>query len=161
MVAEIEAMLDLQDGTVIAFGGGRVVVGENIEWQGVRVWISLFCVGGFRKEAVALGVGEKFGARKLSLASLIYFAMGIIHRAPPIDVLRAIQRLGTMVYIIPCPCKNDTTGEKYGNSPVAVAPDEEDMLRERGDQVRADARSGGGSAASVAAGDGAGRQIMV
>ena len=118
MVAEIEAMLDLPEGTVIAFGGRRVVVGENIEWQGVRVWISLFCVGGFRKEAVALGVGEKFGARKLSLVSLIYFAMGVIHRAPPIDVLRAIQRLGTMVYIIPCPCKNDTTGEKYGNSPA-------------------------------------------
>ena len=32
---------------------------DNIEWQGVRVWITLFCVGGFHKEAVALGPDEK------------------------------------------------------------------------------------------------------
>ena len=111
-------MLDLPDGTTIAFSGGRIVVGGNVEWQGVRVWITLYCVGGFRKEAVALRPGEIFGARKLALASLIYFAMGVIHRAPPLSVLRAIQRIGTMVYIIPCPCKNDTTGAKYGNSPI-------------------------------------------
>ena len=41
--------------------------------------------------------------------------MGVIHRAPPIEVLRAIQCVGTMVYVIPCQCKKDTTWSKYGN----------------------------------------------
>ena len=37
------------------------------------------------------------------------------------QMLRGFRRLGTMVYVIPPPCKNDTTGQKYGNSPVPSA----------------------------------------
>ena len=117
-VVEIEAMLDLPEGTTIVFAGGSVAVGDNLEWQGVRVWISLYCVGGFRKEAVAIGRGEVFGFRKLSLANLTYVAEGVVYRAPPPHQLRDMRRVGTAVYITPSPCKNDTTGKKYGNSPI-------------------------------------------
>ena len=78
-IEEIEAMLDLPLGTVVIFAGGRVVVGHNLEWQGVRVWIALFCVGGFRKEAMGVGHGEVFGFRKLSLANLTYVSEGVIY----------------------------------------------------------------------------------
>ena len=93
-------------------------MGVNLEWQGVRVWISLFCVSGFRKEAVAIGTGETFGFRKLSLANLTYVVDGVVYREPPPYLLAGMRRVGTVVYTTPAPCKNDMTGQKYGNSPI-------------------------------------------
>lgn len=46
---------------------GHLVVGENLEWQGVRVMITRLGTMGPRKEAIALDTGELFGARKLSM----------------------------------------------------------------------------------------------
>ena len=59
-----------------------------------------------------------FGFRKLSLANLTYVAEGVVYRAPPPHQLRGMRRVGTVVYTTPSPCKNDTTGQKYGNSPI-------------------------------------------
>jgi hypothetical protein len=44
--SELLAMLALPAGTRVAWGGGSVVVGPGIEWQGVRVFIALFATMG-------------------------------------------------------------------------------------------------------------------
>ena len=119
--AEIEGMLALPAGTVISYKGGRVVVGDNPDWWGVRVWISLFCTGGFRKEAVGLERGETFGWRKLSLHHLTYAHGRELYRSPGLQQLIALRAIGTTAYVTPCPCKNDTTGKKYANHPVPSA----------------------------------------
>eukprot|EP00965_Chrysotila_dentata_P015275 505198-Pleurochrysis_carterae.AAC.1 len=66
--AEIVGLLSLPHGTVV----DGVLVGDNLAWQGVRVWIALFATGGLRKEAVALGPGEKLDAFKLTLVDVVY-----------------------------------------------------------------------------------------
>jgi hypothetical protein len=116
--SEIVAMLELPYGTVV----GGIVVGDNVEWQGVRVFIALYCTMGPRKEAVALGPGQAYnnGARTLSLFRLTYRRGAVLVKAPTVEQLRAVA-MGDMVYITPPPCKNDRTGTKYGNSPVPAA----------------------------------------
>ena len=120
---EISAMLLLPEGTAIGNGADAITVGDiNLEWQGVRTWIALLCTGGFRKEAVALGPEECAGPRKLTLLhSITYRRDGVVHRAPTLALLLTLAALGTVVYITPCPCKNDPKGDKFGNSPVPSA----------------------------------------
>ena len=43
---------------------GSIRVGDNLEWQGVKVLICALCTGGWRKEAIALGKDEKPGFRE-------------------------------------------------------------------------------------------------
>ena len=119
--AEISAMLQLPDGTIVGSGADAITVGDNLEWQGVRVWIALFCTGGFRKEAVALGPGERVGPRKLTLHNVTYRRDGVIYRAPTLALLLLLMQLGTLAYITPPPCKNDPKGDKFGNSPIPSA----------------------------------------
>ena len=121
LVGEIISMLNLPPGTVVGIGAMSVTVGDNLQWQGVRVWITLLCTGGFRKEAFAIGTDEKFGHRKLSLRNVVYRRDGDIFRAPTLAMLLWLAAFGTIVYVIPCPCKNDAKGDKYGNSPVPSA----------------------------------------
>lgn len=113
---EIDAMLALPDGVIVA----GVVVGDNLPWQGIRTLICLFCTMGCRKEAVALGPGERMGPPKLSLWHLTWRLGGVILRSPILAQLRAIT-WGNTTHITPCPCKNDPTGLKFGNSPVPSA----------------------------------------
>ena len=70
---------------------GRFVVGYNLEWQGVRVLIALFCTMGCRQEAVALGAGEVLGPRKLRLSSVAYLFDGVLVTAPSLAQLRAVN----------------------------------------------------------------------
>ena len=114
---EIHAALQLPIGTVV----GDIVVGPNIEWQGARVFIALFANSGFRKEAVALGQGEVLGPRKLRLSNVIYRIDGEVVRNPSHAQLEAMLRgdyLEVVVYVLPVPCKNDPTNQKFGNSPI-------------------------------------------
>ena len=115
---EIRAMLLLPPGTVVRFSGAAIVVGDNLEWQGCVVWINMLCTGGFRKEVFALGPGERDGPRKASLHNVVYAAKGVLYREPTLAELHSLACVGTTAYVIPPPCKNDTTGAKYGNSPV-------------------------------------------
>ena len=95
-------------------------MGDNLDWQGVCVWMWLYCVMGCRKEAVALEGGEPFGARKLSLFHLSYRHGGVLYRSLTRAQLASFAT-GDVVYITPCPCKNDRTGLKYANHPVPAA----------------------------------------
>ena len=119
--SEIIGMLSLPEGTRVVVGGVVVTVGDNLEWQGTRVFIALFATMGCRKEAVALGPDEAFGPRKLSLWHITYKLDGLIVRLPTTQQLQTRVTWGTVVYITPCPCKNDVKGDKYGNSPVPSA----------------------------------------
>ena len=65
--------MGLRPGTVV-YG---VTVGENLEWQGVVVWINLLCTGGWRKEAIGIEPGEVFGPRKLRLSSALYLLSNV------------------------------------------------------------------------------------
>jgi len=111
---EIIAMLQLPPGTVIH---GDLVVGDNLEWQGMVVLICLNATGGFRKEAVALGKDEKIGARKLKLSDIVYRFSGVITKEPTVEMLRTM-RDGDMAWILPVCCKNDPTNKKFGGTPV-------------------------------------------
>ncbi|KOO23681.1 hypothetical protein Ctob_003729 [Chrysochromulina tobinii] len=115
--AEIFALLNLPKGTLVAHGSSCVVVGDNLEWQGVVVFINLYCTGGWRKEAIALGPKEVFGGRKLSLSEVTYRIGGTLHREPTVAILQQIT-WGDMCYINPVPCKNDPDNSKFGSSPV-------------------------------------------
>ncbi|KAL3928931.1 MAG: hypothetical protein SGPRY_002180, partial [Prymnesium sp.] len=99
---------------------GHLAVGDNLEWQGVRVMITLYCTMGPRKDAIALDRGEVFGPRKLSLWHITWRLKCLLQRAPTVHILRAIVP-GDVLYVTPCPCKNDPTGTKYGNGPVPSA----------------------------------------
>jgi hypothetical protein len=115
--AEIVAILNLPAGTCVAHGSSVVTVGENLEWQGVVVFINLFCTGGWRKEAIALGPKEAFGGRKLSLGEVTYRIGGVLHREPTVQQLLRIT-WNDLCYINPVPCKNDPDNSKFGSSPV-------------------------------------------
>ena len=115
--AEIVAILNLPAGTLVAYGSSVITVGENLEWQGVVVFINLYCTGGWRKEAIALGVKEVFGGRKLSLSEVTYRIGKVLYREPTIQVLLSIT-WGDMGYVNPVPCKNDPDNSKFGGSPV-------------------------------------------
>ena len=115
--AEIVAMLHLAPGTVVPWGSSYVLVGDNLEWQGVVVFINLYCTGGWRKEAIALGAGEMFGGRKLSLGEVTYRIGNVLYREPTIHVLLRLT-WGDMGYVNPVPCKNDPDNSKFGGSPV-------------------------------------------
>ena len=111
---EVLALLNLPRGTVVGHG---IVVGDNIDWQGVVVFIVLYLTGGWRKEAIALGPKEVFGGRKLSLGEVTYRLGGVLHRGPTAAMLLAIT-WGDMCYVNPVPCKNDPDNSKFGGSPV-------------------------------------------
>ena len=113
-------MLSVSPGTRICSAAGMIEVGDNIAWQGIVVWITLFCTMGCRKEAIALRTGEVFNAQKLSLFYISYRYRGMLHRSLSREQLNSFS-VGDIVYITPCPCKNDRTGLKYGNSPVPAA----------------------------------------
>ena len=49
-----------------------MIVGNNVEWQGVRVFVTLYATMGCRKEAIVLGKGEVPGPRKLMLKAVVY-----------------------------------------------------------------------------------------
>ena len=115
--AEIVAMLHLAPGTVVPLGSSYITVGDNLEWQGVVVFINLYCTGGWRKEAIALGAKEVFGGRKLSLGEVTYRIGNVLYREPTIHVLLSIT-WGDMSYVNPVPCKNDPDNSKFGSSPV-------------------------------------------
>jgi hypothetical protein len=115
--SEIVGMLRLPTGTRIVAGGHDVTVGDNLEWQGIVVFINLYATGGWRKEAIALGVDEAFGHRKLSLWHVTHLLGGTLRRAPSPAQLRGAT-WGDVTYVTPCPCKNDMDGTKYMNSPV-------------------------------------------
>jgi hypothetical protein len=115
--AEIVAILNLPTGTHVAHGSSVVTVGDNLEWQGVVVFINLYCTGGWRKEAIALGPKESFGGRKLSLGEVTYRIGGVLHREPTVQQLLSIT-WNDMCYINPVPCKNDPDNSKFGSSPV-------------------------------------------
>ena len=98
-----------------------ITVGPNLEWQGVRVFVALFATMGCRKEAIALGKGEAPGPRKLMLKAVVYrFEQAIVAHPSRAQLQAALDGCFTLVlvYVIPCPCKNDPTGAKFGNSPV-------------------------------------------
>lgn len=114
LTTEIVAILNLPPGTTIVEG---IVVGENIEWQSVRVMIALFCTAGFRKEAVGIGRGEAFGPRKLGLFQVTYRFHGVLTRTPRRRQLLEIA-VGAMSYITPVPCKNDRDNKKFGATPI-------------------------------------------
>jgi hypothetical protein len=111
------ALLRLRPGTVINHGSSFITVGDNIEWQGVVVFINLYCTGGWRKEAIALGPKEVFGGRKLSLGDITYRIGGTLYREPTVRVLLGVT-WGDMCYVNPVPCKNDPDNSKFGGSPV-------------------------------------------
>ena len=115
--AEIVAILRLPPGTVVPYAASGITVGDNLEWQGIVVFITLYCTGGWRKEAIALGAKEVFGGRKLSLGEVTYRIGGILYRVPTIAVLLALT-WGDMGYVNPVPCKNDPDNSKFGGSPV-------------------------------------------
>jgi len=115
--SEIVALLRLRPGKVINHGSSFITVGDNIEWQGVVVFINLYCTGGWRKEAIALGPKEVFGGRKLSLGDITYRIGGTLHREPTVRVLLGVT-WGDMCYVNPVPCKNDPDNSKFGGSPV-------------------------------------------
>jgi len=115
--AEIFALLNLPKGTLVAHGSSCIVVGDNLEWQGVVVFINLYCTGGWRKEAIALGPKEVFGGRKLSLSEVTYRIGGTLHREPTVAILQSLT-WGDMCYVNPVPCKNDPDNSKFGGSPV-------------------------------------------
>jgi hypothetical protein len=114
---EIFALLHLPKGTLVPHGSSLVVVGDNLEWQGVVVFINLYCTGGWRKEAIALGPKEVFGGRKLSLGEVTYRIGGTLHREPTVAILQSLT-WGDMCYVNPVPCKNDPDNSKFGGSPV-------------------------------------------
>ena len=115
--AEIVAILHLPLGTVVPYAATGITVGDNIEWQGVVVFINLYCTGGWRKEAIALGAKEAFGGRKLSLGEVTYRIGGSLYREPTIPILLRLT-WGDMGYVNPVPCKNDPDNSKFGGSPV-------------------------------------------
>jgi len=114
--AEIVGMLSLPQGTKV----GELTVGPNVEWQGVRVTLALGATMAPRIEAFAIGQDEEFGPRKLSLDHVTYKLGGEYVRIPTAEQL-ANPKIGDMVFIIPCPCKNDGDGSKYGGSPIPSA----------------------------------------
>ena len=117
---EIKGMLTLKIGTVVGgkHGVPAITVGDNVHWQGVVVFINLYCTMGPRKEAIALGVDEVFSfGRKLSLWHLTYRIRGQLLRAPSREQLLAFG-WGDGVYISTCACKNDPKNVKYGNTPT-------------------------------------------
>ena len=61
---------------------------------------------GCRKEAVALEGNEPFGARKLLLFHITYRHGGALYRLLTRAQLANFS-MGDVVYITPCPCKND------------------------------------------------------
>lgn len=71
---ELVAILSLPHGTRV----GHLAVGDNLEWQGVRVMVALYCTMGPRKEAIALDRGEVFGPRKLSLWHVTWRLKGLL-----------------------------------------------------------------------------------
>eukprot|EP00900_Chrysochromulina_parva_P003911 jgi/Chrpa1/13520/Chrysochromulina_OHIO_Genome00021069-RA len=79
---------------------GGAVAGDNLEWQGVVVFINLYCTGGWRKEAIALGPKEVFGGRKLSLGEVTYRIGGTLHREPTVAILQSLT-WGDMCYVNP------------------------------------------------------------
>ena len=115
--AEIVAILHLPPGTVVPYAASFITVGDNLEWQGIVVFINLYCTGGWRKEAIALGAKEAFGGRKLSLGEVTYRVGGVLHREPTIPILLSIT-WGDMSFVNPVPCKNDPDNSKFGGSPV-------------------------------------------
>ena len=93
-------------------------MGDNLEWQGVRVSIAVFATGGFRLEAIGIGDGEEMGMRKLTLHHVAYKMLNVVVREPTLPQLRAGRVVGTASYLTPCPCKNDQKGDKFTNNPV-------------------------------------------
>ena len=117
LASEIVAVLGLTPGLNVA----GFTVGYNVEWQGVRVFVTLFATMGCRKEAIALGAGEVPGPRKLMLKAVVYRFDGLVVTHPSrAQLLAALngEYATVMAYVIPPPCKNDPTGTKFGNSPV-------------------------------------------
>lgn len=119
--SEIIAVLGLESSLTGQVIGGVTVSSSNVEWQGVRVFVTLFATMGCRKEAVALGPKEQAGPRKLMLHNVTYrFDMILVRSPSPTQLAAALRgEYGdVMVYIHPVPCKNDPTNQKFGNSPV-------------------------------------------
>jgi hypothetical protein len=139
--AEIVAILNLPAGTCVAHGSSVVTVGENLEWQGVVVFINLFCTGGWRKEAIALGPKEAFGGRKLSLGEVTYRIGGVLHREPTVQQLLRIT-WNDLCYINPVPCKNDPDNSQLASA-VSIPRNAADLPRARARQIRNHAHASG------------------
>ena len=89
MRGEIVALLSIPYGTIIAYDGGTVVVGDTLDWQGVRVFVTLYATTGLRSEAIALGPDERWNARKLSLRYISYCLGGVTTSFPTTEMLLA------------------------------------------------------------------------
>ena len=107
------AWLSLPDGTRV----GPYTVGDNLEWLGVRVFITLAATSGFRKADMALDPGTIFGMAHLSLRFVAYRFDGVDYATPTITLLIAVN-LNTFSFVRPPPSKADFDGSRYGQSPI-------------------------------------------
>ena len=109
----LERWLALPHGTRI----GPYVVGNNLPWLGVRVFITLEATSGFRKDDIALNPGVVFGMSDLSLRFVHYRFAGVFYETPTLELLLAAD-IYTYVLITPPPSKADFDGSRWGASPI-------------------------------------------
>ena len=98
---------------------GKVTVGVNVAWQGVRVLICLLASTGGRKADVALDDGVQFGMRHLSLWHACWEIGGIRTRTPSDELLNTLDS-SSLLHLQHVPCKNDPDGSRWMSSPTTV-----------------------------------------
>lgn len=109
----IERWLALPDGTRV----GPYVVGDNLPWLGVRVFITFECTSGCRKDDIAIDVGEVWSMDDLSLRFVHYRFNRVYYDIPTLDLLRSANT-DTYSLITPPPGKSDFDGSRWGASPI-------------------------------------------
>ena len=109
----LHAWLSLPDGARV----GPYIVGDNLPWLGVRVFIALAATSGFRKADMALDPKIAFSMMHLSLRFVGYRFDGVDYACPTLALLLAVN-MCTYCFVRPPPSKADFDGSRYGQSPI-------------------------------------------
>ena len=118
----IVAWLSLVRGLTV----GKVVVGANLAWQAVRVFITLCAASGFRCSDVALESGKPFnGNRHLSMADVRWEVDGVRMPELPAALLTTLAaglQAAQVIYVLITapPSKADADGTRWRASPISV-----------------------------------------
>jgi hypothetical protein len=104
--------LTVTQGTV-----GGIIVGPNVEWQGVRCLITYFASTGARKADVALNASDVFGLRHLALWNATWEIRGEVVIQPTAEQLLSLDE-NCFVHLTSVPCKNDPDGSKFAGTPT-------------------------------------------